>query len=42
MNLKITIKVKDKIEAIMNGEIDELIDALITDDQSKRLSHTEN
>ncbi len=30
-----------KIEAIMNGEIDELIDGLITDDQSKRLSHTE-
>lgn len=30
-----------KIEAIMNGELDELIDALITDDQSKRLSHTE-
>ena len=31
-----------KIEAIMNGELDELIDALITDDQSKRLSHTES
>ncbi len=30
-----------KISAIMDGEIDELIDALITDDQSKRLSHTE-
>lgn len=30
-----------KIEAIMNGEIDELIDGLITDDQAKRLSHTE-
>jgi len=29
-----------KIEAIMNGEIDELIDGLITDDQAKRLSHT--
>lgn len=30
-----------KINAIMDGEIDELIDALITDDQSKRLSHTD-
>jgi len=30
-----------KIDEIMNGSIDELIDALITEDQAKRLSHTE-
>lgn len=31
-----------KIEAIMNGDLDELIDALITEDQAKKLSHTED
>lgn len=30
-----------KIEEIMNGSIDELVDALITEDQAKKLSHTE-
>ena len=30
-----------KIEAIMNGDLDELIDALITEDQAKKLSHSE-
>lgn len=30
-----------KIEAIMNGTLDELIDALITEDQAKKLSHSE-
>ncbi|MBN2558896.1 MAG: peptide chain release factor 1 [Clostridia bacterium] len=29
-----------KIDEIMNGSLDELIDALITEDQSKKLSHT--
>ena len=30
-----------KIDEIMNGALDELIDALITEDQAKRLSHSE-
>jgi peptide chain release factor 1 len=30
-----------KLEAVMNGQLDELIDALITDDQAKKLSNTE-
>jgi peptide chain release factor 1 len=30
-----------KIEAIMNGDLDELIDALITEDQAKKLSRSE-
>lgn len=30
-----------KIEEIMNGGLDELIDALITEDQAKKLSHSE-
>ncbi|MFO7612152.1 MAG: peptide chain release factor 1 [Clostridia bacterium] len=29
-----------KIDEVMNGSLDELIDALITEDQSKKLSHT--
>ena len=30
-----------KIDAIMDGDLDELIDALVTADQAERLQHTE-